>query len=136
MKYFTIFVLFLVALSFSCKNQGTQESETPVKVVSSKYSCAPVVSDTLWYTGNNKAPLFEGLEAVNFPISTSNREAQKYFNQGLVLAYGFNHAEAARSFYYATILDPECAMCYWGYAYVLGPNYNGGMEEGNYEKAF
>ena len=58
------------------------------------------------------------------------------FNQGLVLAYGFNHAEAARSFYYASKLDPECAMAYWGYAYVLGPNYNSGMNSDNYPKAY
>ncbi|MDX1471083.1 MAG: hypothetical protein R3213_06270, partial [Flavobacteriaceae bacterium] len=44
--------------------------------------------------------------------------------------------EAARSFYYATKLDPECAMCYWGYAYVLGPNYNAGMEDDHYERAY
>ena len=73
---------------------------------------------------------------INYPIETNNPEAQKYFNQGLLLAYGFNHAEAARSFYYATKLDPECAMCYWGYAYVLGPNYNAGMEDDNYERAY
>lgn len=73
---------------------------------------------------------------LNFPITTENKLVQQYFNQGLVLAYGFNHAEAARSFYYATKLDPNCAMAYWGFAYVLGPNYNAGMEEDNYERAF
>ncbi len=61
---------------------------------------------------------------------------QQYVNQGLLLAYGFNHAEAARSFHYASKLDPECAMAYWGFAYVLGPNYNAGMEPDNYERAY
>ena len=51
-------------------------------------------------------------------------------------SYAFNHAEAARSFYYASQLDSACAMCYWGFAYVLGPNYNGGMEPDSYQRAF
>ncbi|GAA4424136.1 hypothetical protein GCM10023188_03640 [Pontibacter saemangeumensis] len=99
--------------------------------------CAPPpTSDTLWYTQNKKAPLFDGLQGVNFPITTSNPEAQRYFNQGLMLAYGFNHAEAARSFFEATRQDSSCAMCFWGYSYVLGPNYNGGMEPDNFSRAY
>lgn len=128
----TVLTLFLAVLSFvSCKEKQesiTEETEKEIITPDSKYSCAPVVSDTLWYTSDNKAPIFEGLDVVNYPITTKREAAQRYFNQGLILAYGFNHAEAARSFYYATKLDPQCAMCYWGYAYVLGPNYNAGME--------
>ena len=46
-----------------------------------------------------KAPLFSDLGGnLSFPITTSSELAQKYFNQGLTLAYGFNHAEAFRSF--------------------------------------
>jgi tetratricopeptide (TPR) repeat protein len=98
--------------------------------------CAPIITDKDWYIKDNKAPLFEGLEALSFPITTENKLAQKYFNQGLILAYAFNHAEAARSFYYASKLDSTCAMSYWGFAYVLGPNYNAGMEEDNYQRAY
>ena len=98
--------------------------------------CAPVTTDKEWYKSDNVAPLFEGLDVLNFPISTQNNLVQKYFNQGLILAYGFNHAEAARSFYYATKLDSACAMAYWGYAFVLGPNYNAGMEDDNYQRAY
>jgi tetratricopeptide (TPR) repeat protein len=50
--------------------------------------------------------------------------AQKYFDQGLRLIYGFNHAEAERAFREAIRLDPNCGICWWGVAYVLGPNYN------------
>ncbi|RRB05008.1 hypothetical protein EHT25_13405 [Larkinella rosea] len=53
-----------------------------------------------------------------------------------MLSYGFNHAEAARSFYEAIKLDSTCAMAHWGFAYVLGPNYNAGMEKDNYERAY
>lgn len=76
--------------------------------------CAPITTDRSWYLSEKKAPLFEGMGELHFPISTKNELVQKYVNQGLVLAYGFNHAEAARSFYYATKLDPNCAMAFWG----------------------
>jgi tetratricopeptide (TPR) repeat protein len=62
------------------------------------------------------------------PITTGSEEAQRFFDQGLVLAYGFNHAEAVRSFREAQRLDPACAMCYWGEALALGPNINSVME--------
>ncbi len=75
-------------------------------------------------------PLFAGLtENFTYPITTTSKVAQKYFDQGLILAYGFNHAEAARSFKEATRQDPDCASCYWGLAYVLGPNYNSTMKK-------
>ena len=131
------FLLLLLIIIFSCKQDKNEKEEISIKEPpEAKYGCAPQVTDTEWYKSDNKAPLFEGLDAVDYSIETSSTEAQKYFNQGLVLAYGFNHAEAARSFYYATKLDPECAMCYWGYAYVLGPNYNAGMEDDNYQRAY
>jgi len=98
--------------------------------------CAPQLSDTDWYASNTPAPLFEGMDILTYPITTNNPEAQKYFNQGLLLAYAFNHAEAARSFYQGMRLDSTCAMCYWGYAFVLGPNYNAGMDPGHYERAY
>ncbi len=73
-------------------------------------------------------PLQEGLGGHHYPISTDVAMAQRYFDQGLILSYGFNHAEAARSFREAQTLDPTCAMCYWGEALVLGPNINAPME--------
>ncbi|WP_242060241.1 tetratricopeptide repeat protein [Oscillatoria sp. FACHB-1407] len=73
--------------------------------------------------------MFNNLGNYHFPISTTNPQAQQYFNQGLILAYGFNHAEALRSFQQAATLDPNCAICYWGVAYVLGPHINAAMEE-------
>ncbi len=57
-------------------------------------------------------------------VTTRSPEAQAFFDQGLALTYGFNHDEAARSFAKAGSLDPDCAMCWWGAAYTLGPNYN------------
>jgi tetratricopeptide (TPR) repeat protein len=73
------------------------------------------------------APLLEGMGKHHHPITTEDPMVQRYFDQGLVLAYGFNHAEAARSFREAIRRDPECASCYWGLSYVLGPNINSMM---------
>jgi tetratricopeptide (TPR) repeat protein len=73
-------------------------------------------------------PLIPGLGTHGFKITTSSKEAQQYFDQGLRLAWNFNHAEAQRAFQKAQRLDPGCAMCYWGEAYVLGPNINVPMD--------
>lgn len=70
------------------------------------------------------APLFEGMGDYHRTISTSSEDANKYFDQGMVLAFGFNHAEAIRSFRAAQTLDPDCAMCFWGEALATGPNIN------------
>ncbi len=66
------------------------------------------------------------------PITTDSPQAQKLFDGGLMLAWGFNHEEAARSFREATELDPECAMCWWGVALVLGPNINAPLDPDNH----
>ncbi|GAA6623891.1 hypothetical protein [Scytonema sp. NUACC26] len=73
-------------------------------------------------------PLLKNIGNYHHPISTSSKLAQRYFDQGLVLAYGFNHAMSVRSFQEATRLDPNCAMCYWGLALVQGPNINAPMD--------
>ena len=75
------------------------------------------------------APLFSGMGNYHFSVATENSLARRYFDQGMVLSFAFNHAEAARSFQEAVRLDPQCALCYWGWALVLGPNINAGMED-------
>ena len=70
------------------------------------------------------APLLEGMGDLHHEVSTDDELAQRYFDQGLVLHYGFNHAEAARSFRAAAQLDPDCAMCWIGLGITLGPNIN------------
>ncbi|MBU1377664.1 MAG: hypothetical protein KKA30_16965 [Alphaproteobacteria bacterium] len=69
------------------------------------------------------APVFKGLGAHRVKI-TATPEAQAFFDQGINLVFGFNHAEAIRSFREAARLDPNCAMCWWGVAYALGSNIN------------
>ncbi|MGQ4650038.1 hypothetical protein [Lyngbya aestuarii] len=80
--------------------------------------------------------LWDGLGDYHHFISTNSPEAQRYFDQGLIFAYGFNHAEAERSFREAARLDPDCAMCYWGIALVLGPNINAPMEDQAVSEAY
>jgi tetratricopeptide (TPR) repeat protein len=70
------------------------------------------------------ATLITGLGTLHHPVSTTNAEAQKYFDQGLALCYAFNHDEALRSFKRAAELDPQMVMAYWGMALALGPNIN------------
>jgi tetratricopeptide (TPR) repeat protein len=70
------------------------------------------------------AELFSGMGSHRHPIRTSSAEAQKYFDQGVVLLYGFNHQEAFRSFARAAELDPKSPMPRWGMALALGANYN------------
>lgn len=80
--------------------------------------------------------LVDGLVDLKFPITTESREARDYFNQGLVLAYGFDHADAEVSFMEAARHDPEAAMAYWGAAFVLGPNINAPMDPANAPRAY
>ena len=81
-------------------------------------------------------PLWAGLGSITYKITTTNERAQAYFDQGLRLAYAFNHGEAQRAFRMAQRLDPDCAMCFWGEALVLGPNINLPMQEDAVAPAF
>ena len=74
------------------------------------------------------ANLLEGLGNHRFSVTSTHPEVQRWFDQGLMLTYGFNHDAAERSFLKATELDPSCAMCWWGASLVLGPHVNAGME--------
>ncbi|HEX6973134.1 MAG TPA: hypothetical protein VF147_01970, partial [Vicinamibacterales bacterium] len=86
--------------------------------------------------GEPLAPRLQNLGVHTFPVSTRQARAQLFMNQGLNLAFGFNHAEAARAFAEAARLDPNLAMAYWGHALVLGPNINATMDPADEPKAF
>lgn len=93
-------ILTIAILSAGCSKSSAPESAAP------------------------KTPLYNNLGSLHHEITTASPDAQRYFDQGLTLSYAFNHAEAIRSFRQAVALDPDCAMCYWGVAYALGPNIN------------
>jgi tetratricopeptide (TPR) repeat protein len=81
------------------------------------------------------APRLQKLGTHKFPVTTKSAQAQQFIDQGVDLAYGFNHAEAGRAFREAARLDPECAVAYWGQAVVLGPNINAPMAPEDEPKA-
>ena len=70
------------------------------------------------------ARFYAGLGSFHRAVSTHSPEAQRYFDQGMRFLWGFNHDESTRSFARALELDPSCAMCAWGIALTVGPNYN------------
>ena len=82
------------------------------------------------------APLFDDLGEHGYQIMVGSEAAQRYFDQGLNLMYGFNHHEAIRAFREAARLDPDCAMCDWGQAAALGPNINKAMDDADVTTAF
>jgi tetratricopeptide (TPR) repeat protein len=99
-------------------------------------SCTrPPVSDEAAKDTQSSVPLFEDLGTHHRAVTTSSESAQKYFDQGLRLLYGFNHDEADRAFREAARLDANCAMAWWGVAFALGPNYNLPMDSARHAKA-
>ncbi|MBX3244306.1 MAG: hypothetical protein KF685_07600 [Acidobacteria bacterium] len=80
--------------------------------------------------------LDDGLGGIHHPVTTKSTEAQKFFDQGLMYLYAFNHDEAINSFRHAAELDPEMAMAYWGIALGLGSNYNVTAEKDQLKEAY
>jgi cell pole-organizing protein PopZ len=82
------------------------------------------------------APRLQNLGVHTFPVSAPVPQARLFINQGVNLAFAFNHAEAARAFAEAARLDPAHPMPYWGHALVLGPNINAPMAPEDEPKAY
>ena len=82
------------------------------------------------------AALMPGLGTLHHPIATRSAEAQRFFDQGLTLVYGFNHEEAVRAFRRAAALDPASPMPHWGIALALGPNINLDVDPGREQSAY
>ena len=98
--------------------------------------CVPsIAQDHSAHTQSKPATLMSGVGNVHHPVSASNPEAQKFFDQGLCLIYDFNHDEAARSFQRAAELDSKLAIAYWGIAEAVGPNYNDPANEERFKQA-
>lgn len=83
-------------------------------------ACGPASSDN----ATAPMPLVAGLAPIDYPVTTASPDAQRYFNQGIALLYGFEFAKAERSFKAGSAIDPTCAMCLWGEALAIGPNLN------------
>lgn len=124
-----VFISCILLIYFSCSPKISQDQDM-ITAPNPANLCGPTKAELNTKPGKDGklAPLFDGLDVYHYPITTNSELAQKYFDQGFILQYGFNHAEASRSFREAINQDPECAMCYWGLAYVVGPNYNAPMD--------
>src|SRR6266481_8986940 len=86
--------------------------------------------------GEKPVTIMPGLGSLHHAVSTTNPEAQRFFDQGLSLVFAFNHAEAIRSFKRAAELDPQMAMDWWGVALALGPNINQEVDLAHEEAAY
>jgi len=96
----------------------------PMKTIRSVLTFASLLTMATLVAQPPTVPLFETLGDHTRPITTRSPEAQRYFDQGLRLLFGFNHGLAIRSFAEAARLDPECAMAHWGVALACGPHIN------------
>ena len=97
--------------------------------------CVAAVAQHEMHSGSKPATLMSGLGDLHHPVSTSNPQAQQFFDQGLRLIYAFNHDEAGHSFQRAAELDPKLAMAYWGIAEAVGPNYNDPASDDRFKAA-
>ena len=115
---------------------GAASAQAQTPAPQHKHYVAPADYEAAPAAGKPLAPRLQNLGVHTFPVGTSVERAQLFINQGLNLAYAFNHAEAARAFAEAARLDPTLAMAYWGHALVLGPNINATMTPEDEPKAF
>lgn len=121
-RYAALAVAASLTLLAACSKSEAPATEAATDPVSQPVADATETRNEL--AARAGAPLFDGMGDHHHPITTSEPDAQRYFDQGLIIDFGFNHAESARSFRAAQALDPDCAMCYWGEALALGPNIN------------
>jgi tetratricopeptide (TPR) repeat protein len=125
--------------AFCHSGQVSAQASTAIRIAASRtevpqaemqaVTSAPAFADS-------DPPLWDGLGSIAYKITTSNPDAQTYFDQGMRLTFAFNHGEAQRAFRKAQKLDPDCAMCFWGEALVLGPNINLPMQDDAVAPAF
>jgi tetratricopeptide (TPR) repeat protein len=113
---------FFAAILLSACSGAPEDAAIPAATEDAATLSAP--EDSAALVARAGAPLFDGLGDYHREITTSDPGAQRYFDQGMVLAFGFNHAESIRSFRAAQRLDENCAMCFWGEALATGPNIN------------
>ncbi len=121
-RFGTTLVLVVTLAACAPRSHGTA-TLTAASTAPAQRSAASVPAPPAVREMARGAFVYPGLGSHRRPV-TASREAQSWFDQGLRLTYAFNHDEAARSFARGAELDPGCAMCFWGAAYVLGPNYN------------
>lgn len=131
---FTLQFLFLLLLVFFSGIGWISSSQLLAKEIETSQQNNPKLAYQLG-ADEDEVMRIQNLGSHRFPVSTHNARAQLLINQGLNLAYAFNHAEAYRAFQEAARLEPSLAMAYWGQALVLGPNINAVMEPADEPRA-
>ena len=97
--------------------------------------CVAACKSSNQTTGVAQAPLFAGMGDHHRAITTNSKQAQRYFDQGLIFTFSFNHDEAIRSYTQAAQLDPKCAIAWWGVALCNGPHINNPKMDPDHVKA-
>lgn len=119
-------IAFLVA--------ATVTAQQPKPAVATKEThCAPAADAK---APGQAAKLLDGMGKVHFPITTSNPEAQKFFDQGVAQMHSFWTREAERSYRRAAELDPEAPMPHWGIAMVAAGQFQPYFQIENWDNMF
>ena len=126
MRTFTLVVIVLSAFAAGCRAPSSGEGSAAPAATATTASAAPTAATA---PATSDVALIDGFGRHHHAIVTSSPEAQRYFDQGMALVFGFNHEEAVRSFTKAAALDPTAAMPQWGIAWALGPNYNADVDD-------
>jgi len=132
-----IWFLFILLMA-GCAGSTATDSPAPVST-DTKTNTQPSAKTVETETGDRTASTLAGREAAGehyLIVNTRNPDVQALVDRAMVQTFGFNHAEANKLFKQAAGLDPDCAACYWGAAYVLGPNINAPMEPTAVTEAF
>ncbi len=128
-------LVFAISFAAACGGPDSQAGNAS-PAASEGAGDAPAGAGSSPAADGRLAPLLTGLGEQTHAITTSEPQAQRYFDQGLVMHYAFNNAEARRAFQEAQRLDPNCAMCFWGEALTIGPGVNGGMDDADVPAAW
>src|SRR4051812_7347251 len=113
--------MIIVPTYADTRDASVSSSQAPSLCITRPGGAVAPASLEQWAEG---AQLFDRLGTYRRRVTTGSREAQAYFDQGMRFLWAFNHDESTRSFAKAAQLDPNCALCFWGVALTVGPNYN------------
>jgi len=110
---FALFAFFLtIAPAIAQEGENKAAKEAPADILAGHSGHGEAFNEG----PRQKAYFMKGMPKVNFHVSTKEPDCQAFFNQGIGQLYGFWNLEAERSFRQAAVIDPDCAMSYWGMA--------------------
>ena len=123
--------LAVVAVLYGCSSSDETPEVAKPRIEDVTADCAgtPPNEDLEVYEVEPISLMEEAMGRFSRPITTSSKEAQAFFDQGIQLKYAFGVDDAASSFRAAQEIDSNCAMCYWGEAWAIGSYLNGHMPE-------